>query len=296
MTDRQKGFIFAITSALIYGCMPLGAKFVYADGVNPVSLVFFRSLLSIPILYVLMQKEKKIPMTKKLFFHIFLLTTIGASITQLLLFSSYNYISTGLATTIHFVYPVFVLTGSVILFHDKFSWIKLICVLLSIIGIFLFYTPGENNTLFGIFLAFISGITYAFYILCMDKTEIKTMPPFQLCFYIATIGAFILFLYAVFTDNLVYKFQFHTWIALFIFSIFITVFAVVFFQSAVQKIGGQNSSILSTFEPITSIILGILVFNEVLTIKVIVGIILILAAVVILTLFDKNYYSNEKLN
>ena len=44
------GYLCVILSAVIFGCMPLGANFLYAQGVTPMSLVFLRNLLSLPVL------------------------------------------------------------------------------------------------------------------------------------------------------------------------------------------------------------------------------------------------------
>ena len=51
------GYLCVILSAVIFGCMPLGANFLYAQGVTPMSLVFLRNLLSLPVLALLCQKQ-----------------------------------------------------------------------------------------------------------------------------------------------------------------------------------------------------------------------------------------------
>ena len=44
------GYIYAVVSAVIYGCMPLMANYIYADGVSPMTLVFLRNVLALPVL------------------------------------------------------------------------------------------------------------------------------------------------------------------------------------------------------------------------------------------------------
>ena len=53
-----KGCIFAVISAVIYGCMPLMAKYIYADGVTPLTLVFLRNLFALIPLAVLAYRER----------------------------------------------------------------------------------------------------------------------------------------------------------------------------------------------------------------------------------------------
>ena len=54
-----KGYLFAVLSAVIYGSMPLMAKYIYADGVTPMTLVFLRNLFAIVPLALLAYRPKK---------------------------------------------------------------------------------------------------------------------------------------------------------------------------------------------------------------------------------------------
>ena len=57
MMSKQKdflGYIYAMASAVINGCMPIMAKYIYADGVSPLSLVFFQTFLALPSLVLLL--------------------------------------------------------------------------------------------------------------------------------------------------------------------------------------------------------------------------------------------------
>ena len=55
--NQWLGYFFVILSAVIFGCMPLGANFLYAQGVTPMSLVFLRNLLSLPLLALLGSRQ-----------------------------------------------------------------------------------------------------------------------------------------------------------------------------------------------------------------------------------------------
>ena len=62
--QQVKGYIFVLVSAVIYGCMPLMAKYIYLDGVSPLTLVFLRNLLALPslaILALINDKTLKVP-------------------------------------------------------------------------------------------------------------------------------------------------------------------------------------------------------------------------------------------
>ncbi|MEG0918863.1 MAG: DMT family transporter [Anaerovoracaceae bacterium] len=285
--EQLYGFLFVIAAAVIYGFMPLMAKFIYAGGCTSESLVLYRGILSLPIVYFLMKKNKQVKLNKKIVKDLFILTLIGVCGTQLLLFMSYDYISIGLATTLHFSYPIFVLLGCAIFFREKLSPLKILCVGLSTAGIVCFYTPGGNISTTGLLIAFVSGITFAFYIVFLEKTALKDMPPFQLCFHVSLFTGFIMLAYTIPTGTFTYDFEPKTWILMFFFSFLINGGATVFFQQGVKHIGSQKSAILCTLEPLTSILLGIVVFNDILTFKAMIGIVLILIAVILIALLDK---------
>lgn len=92
------GYLCVILSAVIFGCMPLGANFLYAQGVTPMSLVFLRNLLSLPVLALLCQKQGGLRISRGALLETSLTGFFGCCITPILLFSSYCYLASGMAT------------------------------------------------------------------------------------------------------------------------------------------------------------------------------------------------------
>ena len=116
----MRGYLFAIVSAVIYGCMPLMAKKIYADGVNPMTLVFLRNALALPSLGALaFSREKFRAVPKAALPQIALLAFLGCTLTPILLFSSYNHMASGTATVLHFIYPAMVVLGGVVFLRKK---------------------------------------------------------------------------------------------------------------------------------------------------------------------------------
>ena len=115
-----KGYLSVILSALIFGLMPLMAKFIYNDGVNPVTLVFLRNLISVPMLAILALSTKaSIKAELKALPQISIIAVMGCCITPLLLFISYTHIPSGTATVFHFIYPAVVALGEFIFLKNK---------------------------------------------------------------------------------------------------------------------------------------------------------------------------------
>ena len=110
-----KGYIFIIASGIIYGCMPLGAKLIYADGVTPLSLVLLRNLLATPFLALItVLQGQNLKTDLQSLGKVSLLALCGCATTPILLFSSYTFMDSGTASVFHFIYPAVVTLGSIL--------------------------------------------------------------------------------------------------------------------------------------------------------------------------------------
>lgn len=289
-----KGYIFVILSALIFGLMPLMAKFIYAEGVNPITLVFLRNLFSAPILAALaLLTGGSIRIKLKLIPKISIIAVMGCCITPLLLFSSYNHIPSGTATVFHFIYPAAVVLGEFFFLKNKIKYRHIISVIICIIGIALFYNPNSKINLEGSFFALSSGITYAIYVICLSNFRHKEISIFTFSFYVTTICSAVMLFVCVFTNSIAFPQSVLGWLLTILFAFSLNVGAMVLFQKGTFLIGGGRASILSTFEPITSILAGVLIFNEDIGVFTIVGTILVITASILIALQDLQDTKNK---
>lgn len=282
MDKRLKGIIATISSAMFFGLVPLFVKTINAGGGNSVSCAFYRFFLSLLPLYLII-KYKKIPMkvTSEQLAKIILITAFGYGGTAVLLFSSYNFIPSGMATTIHFTYPVFTIIGCVIFCKARIKPLKLLCVALSMTGIFLFYDGGSGANTTGMGIAFLSGITYAFYIIYLRESGLQSIPTVKLIFYMNAVASAMILAMRIVTDEFTMQLTMKAWIVAGLFAVFASLIGVFGFQIGVRYIGPENSAILSTFEPITSLVIGILLYGEVFSLRGVIGSICILISTII---------------
>lgn len=285
-----KGYLFAILSAIIYGCMPLMSKYIYADGVNPLTLVFLRNAFSIIPLGILAFFETK---TLRISFHLLpqisLMSILGCSLTPVLLFTSYQYIASGTSTVFHFIYPAIVIVIEILFLKNKVHFYKIGGVLLCVLGISLFYTPEQTLNLAGSILALSSGITFAVYVVLLSHFDRRQTSGFLFSFYITLISSIFLLLICLITNNLVLPATLSGWGLCILFSLLVTTGAVVLFQQSTFYIGGERTSILSTLEPITSVILGVFIFQEPFGLRTILGTAFVVAASILTALFDAKH-------
>lgn len=288
MKEGVKGSLMMIASAILFGSMPLFVKTIYLGGANAISVVFYRNFLALPVLFLLMIKTcpKELRLHKEEIPKFLWVSFIGASLTPLLMYMSYNYIDSSMSTTLHYINPVIVFLILRIFYKEKINKIKALCLAACSLGILLFYTPGAKANLLGIALALASGVTFASYIVYLDKGGLSKMNPFRFSFYNALFCSFQLLFYAVATNSFTYKLTPKAWVLATVFSLGLTVGAVILFQQGVRRVGPQNTALLSTFEPLTSIFWGVLIFKEVFTFKTFLGTVLILSSALLLTIYE----------
>ena len=285
----KKGFSLVILSAVLFGTMPFFAKQIYGMGGNSLTLCFHRFCLSIPFLYLIVRYKYKISLkitgreSRKI-----LVLSLCCAGTPLLLFQSYRYIPSGMATTIHFVYPILVLLGCVVFYRERLTVKKSVCAALCLLGILFFYTPGESGSPAGVALAFASGVTYALYVLYYSKSGLAEMNTFKLSFYLSLVSSAGILAGAVLSGKIVYEMPPQAWLLSVLFAFIVSVVATVSFQAGTARIGPEKSSMLSTFEPLTSIAAGVVLFSEPVTPRTAFGIACILCAVILLAYGDRS--------
>lgn len=282
MNTRTKGLLATMISAVFFGFIPLFVKTICAGGGNSVSAAFYRFFLSIPVLYIYLKAQGiSMRITRTEFAKIALITIFGYGGTAVLLFSSYNFIPSGMSTTIHFMYPVFTILGCMIFFKEKVSPLKLLCVALCFGGILLFYNGESGGSVLGMALSFLSGVTYAFYTIYLEKSGLQKMENLKLIFYMNTVAAAMILVMALLTAQFTLRLTPLAWGTAVFFATATSLIGVLGYQIGVKCIGPQNAAILSTFEPITSVIVGVLVYREAFSARTLLGCLCVLSAVVI---------------
>lgn len=282
-----KGYIFVIVSAIIFGSMPLMAKFIYAEGVNSLSLVFLRSALSVPMLALLAKvRGQSLKISPKALPSVSIIALMGCCVTPLLLFTSYQYIDSGTATVFHFIYPAVVVLLGILFLKNKVKVGNLVSLLICIVGVCLFYTPGEALSPLGSGIALLSGVTYAVYIVLLAGFRYKEISGFVFSFYVAIICSAVMLIVCLCSGQLKLPTSLVGWVLCILFAFAINVGAVVLFQCGTFIIGGERASILSTFEPITSIIAGAIVFHETVGWRTVVGSVLVISASILIAVMD----------
>lgn len=287
MRSKKLGVIIAVISGTLYGLMPLLTKTVYASGSNSFTVTFLRMCLGSVIFFLLFKltSKEKLRVTKKELKQL-CICSVAYGFTPVLLYTSYNHLASGLATTLHFVYPVFVVIGSILCGIEKLTKKKAVCCVLCMAGIVAFYTPGGEISLKGVLIALASGMVYAVYAVYLAASDLLEMDLYKLSFWKHLIGMAVVGICACFLKKFNFPGTGTGWTFMVMLGM-LTAAASLLYQQATKFAGAQDTAMLSTFEPLTSVLVGVLVFSEKLTVRNAAGIVCILLSVILLSMGGK---------
>ena len=288
MNTKLKGYLWGAIGGATYGMNPLFTLPLYQEGISPDSVLFFRYLFAIPILALMMKFTRvDFKITRR---EIPPLAFMGImfALCSLTLFQSYNYMDAGIASTILFLYPILVALIMTFIFKEKLSPTTIFCLLMATTGIGLLYKgeDGATLSLVGTILVIISALTYAIYIVGINRTRLKKMNTIKVTFYVLLFG-WSLFAVRSMIDGGVQTppaDKWFLWGNLLALGLLPTAVSLLTTTIAIQHIGSTPTAILGALEPATAIFFGITVFNETLTFRETCGLVLIIVAVCIIVI------------
>lgn len=284
MNAKAKGYIFGAVAAATYGMNPLFALPLYKAGMNPDSVLFFRYLFAIPVLGLMIKaRGRNFKLKRKEIVPVILLGLLVA-LSSLALFQSYNYMEAGIASTLLFVYPIMVALIMAFVFKEKLALQTILCILLALGGIGLLYKSGDGTTLnlTGVMLVMVSALSYAIYIVGVNRPMLQNVATLKLTFYILLFGMTLFLVRVDFGKSLHIADTWYLWGNLLALAVFPTAISFLCTTQAIQYIGSTPTAILGALEPLTAVFFGVVVFGESLTFRLVCGITMIVLAVTLI--------------
>lgn len=290
LSNQAKGVVYGCIAAISYGVNPLCAKMLYKEDINCNTVLCYRFLIGSVLLGLFMLLRKRdFSLTRK---EACVLSVLGIvfAVSSLTYFLSFHYMSAGVAATLVFAYPVFVAVLMALFFKERLKWPSLLAIVLTVVGIALLYKDdtGQPIATAGIVLIMLSALAYALYIIIINKSGI-VMSSVKLTFYAMASCWICIVLYAMLTPTgeLQMLHGSHQWFYAVLLGLVPTVISLVFMAMAIKCIGSTPTAVMGALEPVTSIVLGLLLLGEAITLRISMGILLILSAVMLIILDEK---------
>ena len=289
---KHKGIVCGILAAVCYGTNPFGALPLYEEGVNTASVLFYRFSMAVLMLAVMLIAERKSFSVRK--GELKTLASLGAlfAVSSITYYQSFRFMDAGIASTILFVYPVMVAVIMATFFKESVTLSTVSAIILALLGIGLLYRGGEGATLstMGIILVMLSSLSYAVYIVIVNQSSIR-MSSLKLTFYVLLICMMCLLAYSFTSPDLHLQLPpsprawfYACWLGL-----VPTILSLVLMTIAVHEVGATPTAIMGALEPLTAVAIGVLLFGESLTPRLMTGIVYILLAVMVIVL-GKNFH------
>ena len=282
--NKTKGFILGAIAAASYGMNTLFTLPLYSAGMSVDTVLFYRYSLAVIVLGIMMKFQKQSFAIKRVDVLPLCIMGLLFAFSSLFLFMSYNYMDAGIASTILFVYPVLVAIIMAVVFKEKVSPITMFSIALAFVGIsMLCKSPGgQTLSLVGITFVFLSSLSYAIYIVGVNRSSLKDMPIAKLTFYVLLFGLSVYVVRLQFCTELQVIPTPMLWINAVSLAVFPTVISLVTMTKAIHYIGSTPTAILGALEPVTALFFGVLVFGEQLTPRIILGILMVITAVTLI--------------
>lgn len=244
--------------------------------------LFYRFLISACFVMGLVLYRKEKLTINRIEFFVFLTLGILFALSSEFLFLAYDYLSAGIASTILFVYPVIVALIMFFFYREKMSKLTVTSLFITLVGIYVLSTKQNalDINFTGLFIAMLSALCYALYIVRINKTKINASG-FKITFYSLLFSAsYYLVKSLLFQQSLVLPSKRMFW-DITLFGLLTSVISILALVYAIKKIGSTPTSIMGALEPVIAVGISVVFFHEDFTWRLSTGILLILSGVVL---------------
>ena len=281
--NRIKGILYAAVSSSTFGLAPFFSLTLLLAGFSAFEVLSYRwGVATIALTLFGWCSGCSFRLEKKDFLVVLLLSLLRA-VTSFSLLIAYQNIATGVASTIHFMYPLAVSLVMMYFFQEKKSLWVMFAVFMSLLGAALL-SSGEleaknGDTIVGLVAACVSVFSYAGYIVGVRMTRAVRINSTVLTCYVMGLGTVLYFIGALTTSGLRLVADGYTWLIILGLALPVTAISNITLVRAIKYAGPTLTSILGAMEPLTAVVIGVFVFKELFTLNSAIGIILILLAV-----------------
>jgi drug/metabolite transporter (DMT)-like permease len=277
---RLVGIVLVVVSAAAFGTLPIFGRYAYADGMDALTILFLRfTLAAILMLTWLLARRERLPRGSVLLRLVGMgaLGYVGQAFAYL---TALKFASAGLVALLLYLYPVFVALLAALLLHERLTRAKGVALGVALIGTVLTVGPLAGQAT-GTLLAVTAALVYSVYIIVGTNVmrHVSAAQSSAVIFAAAGMSAGGLML----VNGVHLPATGTGWAAVLSIVVIATLIPVAAFLAGLERIGPTNAAMLSTLEPVVTILLAYWWLGETLAPIALMGGGLILTAVVLIT-------------
>jgi drug/metabolite transporter (DMT)-like permease len=290
-TQRIKAYMALLTAPLLWGGALVAGRIVSA-GVPPISAAFIRFVMTSFLLALVVRiKEGYFPRPKREAVPALVLAGLsGVALFNIFLFSGLALVSAGRSAVIIAMTPAMVALVSALLYKERQSILFPVALLLAFAGAVVVITEGNIASILrsppGLGDLFMLGCVASWTVYSFaGRRAVQDVAPLTAIFYTSMIGAAALALPALLEGGIPVLFASPAivWGNLLYMSIGAAGFAHVFYYIGIREVGADRSAIFMNLEPISALLLGLLLLGEAISLPLAVGSIMVLGGVSLAT-------------
>lgn len=288
MNSQLRGVVNGIISGVSFGMIPLFSIPVIAAGMDNVSILVYRFLFgSAAMLAILLLRKTNMRVSLSELLRIVLLAIFYIT-TALATLECYKYLSSGIATALVYTDPIWCALIGLAFLGDKFSIKLTSSILLASLGVMTMtgvFSGDGTFSMIGLLLGLASGLAYGIYLILVPRLKVKHIASLKLTFYVFFTGMWLLIAYSLMTNGGVEEVPDSScWLDLALLGLIPTAISNICVTVSLKLIDSTIVAILGAFEPLTAMVVGVVILGEPLGFIGVVGGMLILVAVAILTI------------
>lgn len=280
---RMKGILFAAVSAVAFGLIPVLIKMDTALGLSMMSFLMYRSIIGCVICAgICLARGEKLRLSGRQTRDMAVACIFGSAATSAILICALELLSSGVATSLHYVYPIVIMCAGKLIFREVFSWMHVValglCVsAVSVIGL----SNGVTGRIsgLGVALALISGCTYGFYSVYVERSTLRGISCYVLSCYSNLALALVSVAFGLVNHTLQFSIPMEAVPLLLISVLLYCIIGGPCYQLGIRYANAEITSLLSTLEPLTAAVFGVIMLKEQVSSWQIVGITMIVASV-----------------
>lgn len=290
MTNKKIAYLYLIITFCAWGSLYVVSKFVLGK-VPTFTVSFLRYLISGCILLLVLRTKKLKKIEKQDYKYIFLIGFVGYFMSMTIQFIGTKLSNASLSSLVNSLNPITIMIFAAIILKEKLTLKKVFCIVLAIIGVYIIIggVSGNGQVIWGILMSVTSVITWSF-VSVMIRRVTQKYDVLQITTYgivIAAICTFPCSSYELATTSNV-QFDWKVILALLYMALVCTAIAHVLWNKSLSIIEAGTCSLFYPLQPMVSVLLGVVFLGEAITMKFILGAVLIIGGVVFSLARNKN--------
>lgn len=285
--SRPMGVLYACVSAGTFGLLPLFSMSALEAGYTTQSVLFYRFAIATVIFGVMaLLRGIRLRVGGRQLLELLLLGTLCYGAGAYFLIYAYQFIPTGIATTINFLYPVCVALVMRFVFGERLNVATVLAIGLSLVGVAcMSWEGGGLLDLHGLGAAFITCVCYGLYIVGLSKLSVRRVPGSIVTFYVLLFCTLLFGALAMVHGGIQPLRSLPVARDMVLIAVVSTIISNLTLVLAVQSIGSIYTSVLGSLEPLTAVGVGVFLFSEQLNWLQLTGVVLVVVSVALVVIW-----------